>query len=136
MEFDKLSTTVLGCAITVHKELGPGLLESTYESCLAHELHLAGLLVATQVPIALTYKDLHVSCAYRADLIVADSLLVELKCVDSFTPQHSAQILTHLKLTGLTVGLLLNFNLPTLREGMRRFIRSHYTGSSSSRNFA
>jgi GxxExxY protein len=125
MQFDELSTKVLGCAITVHRELGPGLLESAYQRCLARELELAQLQVATELPIALAYKGLWIPCAYRADLVVANKLLVEIKCVDSFTPQHTAQILTYLKLTNLEVGLLLNFNLHTLRQGTRRFVRSH-----------
>ena len=124
MQFDELSTKVLGCAITVHRKLGPGLLESAYERCLAHELELAGLQVVAQLPIALHYKGLLIPCAYRADLVVANKLLVEIKSADSFTPQHIAQILTYLKLTKLKIGLLLNFNLPTLRQGMRSFIHS------------
>jgi GxxExxY protein len=125
MQFDELSTKVLGCAIAVHRELGPGLLESAYQRCLARELELAQLQVATEMPIALAYKGLWIPCAYRADLVVSNKLLVEIKCVDSFTPQHTAQILTYLKLTNLNVGLLLNFNLHTLRQGLRRFVRSH-----------
>jgi GxxExxY protein len=133
MQFDELSNKVLGCAITVHRELGPGLFESAYERCLLHELKLNGLEVAHQVNIDLRYKDLFVPGAYRADIIVAQKLLVELKCVESFSAQHSAQILTHLKLTRLEIGLLVNFSLPTLRQGVRRFVLSQ---QGTSRIFA
>jgi GxxExxY protein len=124
MEFDELSTKVLGCAIEVHRELGPGLLESAYQRCLVHELKLAKLQVDTRVPITLEYKGLLVPYAYCADIVVANTLLLELKCVDCFATQHAAQILTYLKLLKLEIGLLLNFSLPTLRQGMRRFVRS------------
>jgi len=124
MEFDQLSAKVLGCAIEVHRELGPGLLESAYQRCLVHELKLASLKVDTRVPISLEYKGLRVHNAYYADILVANTLLLELKCVDCFTTQHTAQILTYLKLLKLECGLLLNFSLPTLRQGMQRVVRS------------
>ena len=124
MEFEQLSNKVLGCAIEVHRQLGPGLLESAYQQCLAHELRLAKLHVDTQVTVPLVYKDLQVPEAYFADIIVANTLLLELKSVDSFTSQHTAQVLTYLKLLNLQLGLLLNFNLPTLRQGVQRVILS------------
>lgn len=124
MEFEQLSNKVLGCAIEVHRQLGPGLLESAYQQCLAHELKLAKLQVDTQVPVPLVYKNLQVPDVYFADIIVADTLLLELKSVDAFTSQHTAQVLTYLKLLNLQLGLLLNFNLPTLRQGVQRIILS------------
>ena len=124
MQFDEISNKVLGCAITVHRELGPGLLESAYQHCLMRELQLAAIPFRSQVDVCLEYKGIHLDCVYRADLIVADHLLVELKCVDAFTPDHTAQILTYLRLTKIQVGLLINFKLRSLTNAMRRFVHS------------
>ena len=120
---DPLTGAIIGCAIEVHRTLGPGLLESTYEACLAHELRQAGLAFETQVQIPIVYKGEEFPCGFRADLIVEERLLVELKSVDRFLPIHDAQLLTYLKLRSLHVGLLINFNSQPLRNGIRRLAR-------------
>ena len=122
MEFDALSKRVIGCAIEVHRELGPGLLESAYEACLAHELALCDVAFVRQQTLAVNYKGLIVDCGYRLDLVVDDSLLVELKSVEKLLPIHEAQLLTYMKLFGATTGLLLNFNEMRLRDGIKRFV--------------
>ena len=122
MEFDSLSRQVIGCALEVHKILGAGLLESTYEKCLAHELHLAGLSYAVQKPLSVNYKGVVLDCGYRLDLVVENQLIVELKSVDKLQKIHEAQILTYMKLTGLSVGLLINFNEVMLKNGIKRFV--------------
>ena len=122
MEFDNLSRQVIGCAIEVHKILGPGLLESTYEKCLAHELHLAGLSYTVQKLLPVNYKGVVLDCGYRLDLVVENKLIVELKSVEKLQKIHEAQILTYMKLTGLSVGLLINFNEIILKNGIKRFV--------------
>ena len=118
-----MTAQIIGCAIEVHRALGPGLLESAYEQCMAHELSLRGLRFGMQVPIPVLYKGLPLDCAYKADLIVESDVVVELKSVDSITPIHQAQLLTYLKLTGTRVGLLINFNVRRLVDGLTRFRR-------------
>jgi GxxExxY protein len=120
MEFDDLSRHVIGCAIEVHRTLGPGLLESTYETCLAHELSLAGIPFATQVPIPVIYKGVKLDCGYRLDMLVDNQLVLELKSVEQLLGIHQAQLLTYLKLAQLPVGLLINFNVTMLKTGIRR----------------
>jgi len=122
MEFDELSSRVIGCAIEVHKNLGPGLLESTYEQCLAHELSLAGIPFQLQWPLPVVYKGIHIDCAYRVDVFVARSLIVEVKSVNAIEPIHEAQILTYMKLAGAGIGLLINFNVRLLKDGITRFV--------------
>lgn len=117
-----ISERIIGGAITVHKELGPGLLESTYEACLAHELTLAGLKVESQKPLSVHYRDVTLDCGYRIDLLVNDTVIVELKAVDSLLPVHEAQLLTYLKLSGMQLGLLINFNVKLLKQGIRRMV--------------
>ena len=117
-----ISERIIGGAITVHKELGPGLLESTYEACLAHELTLAGLKVETQKPLPVHYRDVALDCGYRIDLLVNDAIIVELKAIDSLLPVHEAQLLTYLKLSGMQLGLLINFNVKLLKQGIRRMV--------------
>jgi GxxExxY protein len=119
----ELTRRILGGAIEVHRALGPGLLESSYRTCLVRQLEMDGLAVRPEVPIQVSYKGLLLPTAYRADLIVEDTALVELKAVEKLLPVHEAQLLTYLKHACLPVGLLLNFNMPTLRDGVRRFIR-------------
>ena len=114
------SDTVIGACIEVHRQLGPGLLESTYESCLCHELALRGIPFRRQVPVPLSYKGLSLDCAYRVDLVVDAQILVELKVVERLLPVHESQALTYLRLTGLRTALLVNFNVPVLRLGLRR----------------
>jgi len=121
--FEDGSDEVIGACIEVHRHLGPGLLESAYELCLAHELSLRGLRFERQRPIPVSYKGVRLDCGYRADLVVADTLLIELKAVERLTPVHMAQALTYLKLTGLPVALLVNFNVVTLKDGLRRLTR-------------
>ena len=120
-EFDLLTSTVIGCAIEFHRELGPGLLESAYERCLAHELKLTGIEFQRQVPVSISYKGIHLDCGYRADFLVAHRVLLELKAVDRVSPIHQAQILTYMKLTEISVGLIINFNVPKFAKGVRRF---------------
>ncbi len=116
----ELSERVLGAAIEVHRVLGPGLLESAYEACLCHELALAGIAFKKQWELPVEYKGFRLDAGFRADLIVEDELLLELKTVDRLLPIHTAQVLTYLKLSGLRVGLLLNFNERVLRDGIKR----------------
>src|SRR5271157_4679784 len=122
MTFDSLSNRVIGCAIEVHRELGPGLLESTYEVCLAHELSRAGIRFALQQPMPVAYKDVRLECGYRLDVLVEEQLILELKAVEEILRIHEAQILTYLKLARLKTGLLINFNVPTLKQGIKRFV--------------
>lgn len=122
MKFDSLSHDVIGCALEVHRQLGPGLLESTYQQCLARELSLAKFAFAMQVGLPVEYKGVRLDCGYRIDLLVENRLIVELKCIDAIAPVHLAQLLTYLKLAKVHVGLLINFNVPVLKEGIRRLV--------------
>ena len=117
---DKLSGEVIGAAIEVHRYLGPGLLESAYELALEHELRLRGLAVDRQKAVALNYKTIELGDGFRLDLLVEDSLVVEVKAVDLLLPVHEAQLLTYLRLSGKRLGLLINFNVPTIKNGIRR----------------
>lgn len=116
------SGEIIGKAILVHRTLGPGLLESAYESCLAYELEQSGLRVKRQVPVPVVYRDVRLDCGYRIDLLVEDKVIVELKSVDALAPVHAAQILTHMKFARISLGLLMNFNAATLKQGLKRFI--------------
>lgn len=117
------SHTVIGLAIEVHRELGPGLLESAYEECLAYELRQSSIGFVRQEPVPVTYKGLHLDCGYRLDLLIEDRLVVELKSVEDLLPIFDAQILTYMKLANKSVGLLINFNVPVLKMGLKRFVR-------------
>lgn len=117
---EPLTELVIGGAIEVHRHLGPGLLESAYEECLAWELATRGLSIRRQVPLALEYKGRRLDCVYRLDLVVEDRLIVEVKTVDRLAAVHEAQLLTYLRLAAVPVGLLLNFRCASLREGIRR----------------
>ena len=117
---NRISYKIVGAGIEVHKRLGPGLLERTYAKCLAHELASVGFKVASEAQIPLMYKDPLVECAFRADLIIADKVLVEVKSVAAIQPIHKVQVLTYLRLTGLRLGLLMNFNTVCLRDGVER----------------
>ena len=119
-ENNSLTDAIIGAAISVHRELGPGLLESVYEKCLAFELSDRGLSVTTQKEISVRYKNLTFDCGFRADLIVENKVLVELKSIDQLLPVHTAQVLTYLKLSNLRTGLLINFNVPLLKSGIKR----------------
>ena len=118
-----ITREIIKAALEVHRALGPGLLESTYRACLEHQLGLDGLKVRREVPIPIDYKGLRLECSYRADLVVNDVVLVELKAVEHLLPIHEAQTLTYLKLSRLRVALLLNFNATSLKYGLRRFVR-------------
>ena len=119
-ENNSLTDSIIGAAISVHRELGPGLLESTYEKCLAFELTQSGLQIAAQQEIPIKYKGQSIESGFRADLIVEGKVLIELKSVDQLIPVHTAQVLTYLKLTGLRTGLLINFNVQLLKNGIKR----------------
>ncbi len=115
-----LTRDIIGAAIEVHKELGPGLLESAYEECLCHELNARGLKFQRQITLPVTYKGTALDCGYRIDLLIEDSVIVELKSVECILPIHGAQLLTYMKLMHKTVGLLINFNVPLLKQGILR----------------
>lgn len=117
---DPLTHRVIGCALEVHRTLGPGLLESTYETCLVQELTQVGIVFRRQVALPIEYKTVLLDCGYRIDLLVEDSLIVELKSVDSLLKLHEAQLLTYMKLAEAPIGLLINFNVKLLKDGIRR----------------
>jgi GxxExxY protein len=123
-ELNRLSNTIIGCAIEVHQVLGPGLLESAYQQCLAWELRRHGLSVKEQVSVPIRYKELDVPNAYRPDILIEDELIVELKAVDEIDPVHIAQMLTYLKVNGLRLGLLLNFNVEVMKKGIKRVVNN------------
>ncbi len=120
MKINEITEQVIGAAIDVHRALGPGLLESAYEECLCHELKLQGLAYKRQVDLPLTYKGVKLDCGYRLDVVVEDAVLLELKCVEKLLPIHEAQLLTYLRLSGIGIGLLMNFNVPVMRDGIVR----------------
>ena len=122
MEFDPVSQQVLGLMIEVHRHLGPGLLESAYQACLAYELRSSGLSFAAEVSLPVRYKGLALDGAYRMNFVIEDQLVLELKSVDSLLPIHEAQLLTYLRLARLKTGLLVNFNVPLLRQGIKRLV--------------
>jgi len=122
MEFDHLSREIIGCAIEVHRLLGPGLLESAYEECLRFELLKKALKVERQKPVPIVYKEIKLDCGYRLDLCVEKEIIVELKSVDAIAPVHEAQILTYMRFANIKTGLLINFNVTVLKNGLRRFV--------------
>jgi GxxExxY protein len=124
VELNTISSKIIGAAIEVHKTIGPGLLESAYEECLCHELDLRGLSIERQKPLSLTYKGKRMDCGYRLDVVVENVVLIELKSIEVIQPIHKAQLLTYLKLSGLTLGLLLNFNVTVMRDGIVRLVNS------------
>jgi GxxExxY protein len=121
--FDDGSSEIIGACIEIHRHLGPGLLESAYEQCLAHEMTLRRIPFVRQVHLPLRYKGMLLDCGYRMDFVVADEIVVELKTVETLLPIHTAQVLTYLKLTGIRTGLLVNFNVSILKNGLRRLTR-------------
>lgn len=121
-ELNHLSSETIGAAIEVHRNLGPGLLESAYESCLAWELRQRGFEVQNQVPVPIRYKGLALDEGYRIDLLVEGKLILELKSIDKIQPIHTAQVLTYLKMTGLKMALMLNFNVLLMRSGIKRIV--------------
>jgi GxxExxY protein len=121
-ELNDLTYKIIGCAYKVHTTLGPGLLESTYEICLVHELRKAKLKAVSQFPLPITYDTIKLDAGYRVDLLVEDSIILELKAVEKITPTHKAQLMTYLKLSKLKLGLLLNFNVTDMKHGINRII--------------
>jgi GxxExxY protein len=119
---NELTRRIIGCAIEVHKALGPGLLESAYDECLCHELALSGIRFERQVSVPVTYKGVKLNCGYQLDILVEDTVIVELKIAEQLLPIHQAQLLTYMKLCGKPVGLLINFNVPVLVEGIKRMV--------------
>ena len=122
MELNKITEIIIGRAIEVHRQLGPGLLESTYEACMHYELEIAGLKVLRQLGLPLIYKEIRLEEGYRLDLLIEDIVVVEIKSVEALTDVHTAQVLTYLKLSGAKVGLILNFNVLKLTDGIKRLI--------------
>jgi GxxExxY protein len=118
----ELTDKLIRAAIEVHRTLGPGLLESAYEECLCHELHLQGVPFRRQVDLPVAYKGVKLDAGYRMDLVIADCVVIELKAIDRLLPIHEAQLLTYLRLSGYSVGLLLNFNVPVLVKGIKRLV--------------
>ena len=122
MKFDLLSREVIGCALEVHKNLGPGLLESTYERCLLYELKKQNMEVERQLKVPLIYKEISLNCGYRIDLLIEKKLIVEIKVVEKLDTIHLAQILTYMRLSDIKIGLLLNFNELVLKNGIKRVV--------------
>lgn len=129
MEFDELSSRVIGCAIEVHRELGPGLPESTYEQCLAHKLKLNEISFRLQHLPPVEYKSIRLDCGYRIDVLVEDALILELKSVEEIKGIHEAQLLTYMKLSRVKTGLLINFNVKKLKDGSKRKSTTSYYAS-------
>jgi GxxExxY protein len=122
MEFDQLSNKILGCAIEVHKRLGPGLLETTYEKCLEYELIVAGISCVLQSALPIVYKEVELDCSYRIDILVENEIIVELKSIEKLLPIHQAQLLTYMKLSNKKIGILINFNEVILKNGIKRMV--------------
>ncbi len=125
-EIDKITGAIIGAAIKVHRELGPGLLESAYEACTMYELIEDGWKVEHQKPIPLVYRGVSLDCGYRLDLLVAEKVVTEIKAVDRLLPIHRAQLLSYLKISGHKVGLLINFNVRVLKDGVVRLINGYF----------
>jgi len=128
--FNELTERVIGACIEIHRALGPGLLESAYEECLCHELSIAGISFERQKPLPVHYKNVKLDCGYRLDLVVDQKIIVELKAVENLMPIHEAQLLTYLKLSGLTLGLLINFNVAMLKQGIKRIVNNFQDSAS------
>jgi GxxExxY protein len=120
MDLNQLTESVIGAAIEVHRTLGPGLLESAYLQCLCHELKLRGIPLEVERPLPVQYKGVLLECGYKIDILVANLVVIELKTVEKLHPVHEAQLITYLRLGGWTVGLLINFNVSVLKDGIRR----------------
>jgi len=122
MNINQLTSKIIGAAIEVHKILGPGLLESAYEECLSHELSIQGVSFEKQKPLTIDYKGKKLDCGYRLDMVVENAVVLELKSCEKIEPIHHAQLLTYLKLSELNLGLILNFNVPLMRDGIVRIV--------------
>ena len=127
--YGDVTGAILRASLEIHRALGPGLLESAYEECLCHELALARLRYERQKPLPVAYKNTKLDCGYRLDLVVEEAVIVELKTVETLMPIPEAQLLTYLKLSGLTVGLLINFNVPVLKQGIKRLVHGYAEAS-------
>ncbi|WP_027370875.1 GxxExxY protein [Desulfovermiculus halophilus] len=121
MQRDSFTEKIIGCVIEVHRELGPGLLESTYQQCLAHEFHLNGISFKVEHPLPVNYKKVQLDCGYRVDMLVENRLMLELKCVEEIKDVHKAQLLTYMRLSGIDTGLLINFYVKRVTNGIQRF---------------
>src|SRR5918998_345931 len=134
MDVNRVTREIIGAAIAVHRELGPGLLESAYEACLAYELTQKGLRVEQQKPLPVVYREVHLECGYRLDLVVEDIIIVELKSVEKLAAVHRAQVLSYLRLANRQVGLLINFNEKVLMNGVHRLVNNLPETSASLRS--
>jgi GxxExxY protein len=130
---NEITEQIIGACIEIHRQLGPGLLESVYEECLCHELSVRGIRFERQKPLPIRYKTVLLECGYRLDLVVEGMIIVELKTVEQLLPIHEAQLLTYLKLSSLTLGLLINFNVPVLKNGIKRIANNFKDSSASPR---
>jgi GxxExxY protein len=124
-ELNELTERIIGAAIEVHRHLGPGLLESVYEECFCYELSCAGLEFQRQVQLPVNYKGLKLDCGYRIDLLIEDAIIIEIKSNEGIAPVHCAQLLTYLKIAHKEVGLLINFNVPALKQGLKRIVNAY-----------
>jgi GxxExxY protein len=122
LRLDAITRKIIGAAINVHRALGPGLLESAYETCLAFELQQLGLKLERQKPLPVRYRGITLDCGYRLDLVVEDCVIVEVKATEGLLPVHQAQVMSYLRLSGLRVGLLITFNVPVLKRGLKRIV--------------
>ena len=122
MDINMLTEKIIGCAIKVHKLIGPGLLESAYEECLVYELQKIGLSVERQKPVPVVYEEIKLDCGYRIDILVESTVVIELKTIDSFNPVHEAQVLTYMKFAKKRIGLLINFKVKLLKTGIKRYV--------------
>jgi len=129
---DQISRRIIGAAIEVHRHLGPGLLESAYQSCLVYELRQRGIRVEEQKSLPVVYKEVRLDCGYRLDLLVEDEIIVEVKAVENLLPIHEAQVLSYLRLAHKKVGLLLNFHVPVLKSGLKRIVNDFPDSRSKS----
>jgi GxxExxY protein len=131
---DAITRRIIGAAIEVHRRLGPGLLESAYEACLAYELQQLGMKVERQKPLPVLYKEVKLDCGYRMDLVVEDEIVVEIKAVEKLVPIHEAQLLSYLRLTNKKVGLLINFHVRLLKNGVKRIVNEFPDSATSAVN--
>ena len=122
MDINQITEKIIGCALEVHKNLGPGLLESTYEECMTYELNKSNVQFERQKSLPVIYKETRLDCGYRLDILVYQQVIVEIKAIDVLIPIHEAQLLTYLKLSGCKVGLIINFNIKLLKQGLKRII--------------
>lgn len=122
MDYNLITEKIIGCAIDVHKQLGPGMLESVYEKCLMYELKQKELKVVNQVAVPLIYKDIHLDCGFRLDLLVNDVVIIEIKSVDQLIPVHTSQVLTYMRFAKKNIGLLMNFNVKRFMDGFHRYV--------------